>query len=115
MFSGRTHITTMPATLTPQALVAKWRKAALKERAASKEHFLDLYRLLAHPTPADVDAKGTRFTFEYGAAELGGGNGFADVFKWPAHPSAGSGPGPTDDEILARLLALNRTRAGGAS
>ena len=28
-----------------------------------------------------VDAEGTSFTFEYGAAKLGGGQGFADVFK----------------------------------
>ena len=71
----------MPAALTPQTFVAKWRKATLKESAAAKEHFLDLCRLLDHPTPADVDAEGTTFTFEYGAAKLGGGQGFADVFK----------------------------------
>ena len=71
----------MPAALTPQSFVAKWRKVALKESAAAKEHFLDLCRLLDHPTPADADAKGTTFTFEYGAAKLGGGQGFADVFK----------------------------------
>lgn len=69
------------ATLTPQAFVAKWRKVTLKERAAAKEHFLDLYDLLGHPTPAAADAEGTHFTFEYGAAKLGGGQGFADVFK----------------------------------
>jgi type II restriction/modification system DNA methylase subunit YeeA len=71
----------MPATLTPQTFVAKWRKVTLKESAAAKEHFLDLCRLLDHPTPADADAEGTTFTFEYGAAKLGGGQGFADVFK----------------------------------
>ena len=71
----------MPTTLTPQTFVAKWRKATLKESAAANEHFLDLCRLLDHPTPADVDAEGTTFTFEYGAAKRGGGQGFADVFK----------------------------------
>jgi type II restriction/modification system DNA methylase subunit YeeA len=71
----------MPPTLTPQAFVAKWRKVTLKESAATKEHFLDLCSLLGHPTPAAVDAEGTHFTFEYGAAKLGGGQGFADVFK----------------------------------
>jgi type II restriction/modification system DNA methylase subunit YeeA len=71
----------MPANVTPQDFVAKWRRAALKESAAAKEHFLDLCRLLDQPTPADVDAEGTSFTFEYGAAKLGGGQGFADVFK----------------------------------
>jgi type II restriction/modification system DNA methylase subunit YeeA len=71
----------MPPALTPQSFVAKWRKVALKESAAAKEHFLDLCRLLDHPTPAGADAEGTTFTFEYGAAKLGGGQGFADVFK----------------------------------
>ena len=74
-------IAAMPAALTPRTFVAKWRKVALKESAAAKEHFIDLCRLLDHPTPADADADGTTFTFEYGAAKLGGGQGFADVFK----------------------------------
>ena len=71
----------MPAALTPQAFVAKWRKTTLKESAAANEHFLDLCQLADHPTPAMADAEGTSFTFEYGAAKLGGGQGFADVFK----------------------------------
>ena len=71
----------MPFTLTPQTFVAKWRKVTLKESAATKEHFLDLCGLVGHPTPAAADAEGTHFTFEYGAAKLGGGQGFADVFK----------------------------------
>ena len=71
----------MPAALTPQTFVAKWRKTTLKESAAAKEHFLDLCQLIDHPTPATVDAEGTSFTFEYGATKLGGGQGFADVFK----------------------------------
>ena len=71
----------MPAALTPQTFVAKWRKTTLKESAAANEHFLDLCQLADHPTPAMADAEGTSFTFEYGAAKLGGGQGFADVFK----------------------------------
>lgn len=124
----------MSVAFTPQAFVAKWRKAALKESAAAREHFLDLCQLIGHPTPAAADSEGTTFTFEYGAAKLGGGQGFTDVFKqrtltnlcnqrptwldlapkkldaavfgaygWPADL--------TDEEILARLLALNLARA----
>ena len=74
-------IAAMPAALTPQTFVAKWRKTTLKESAAAKEHFLDLCQLVDHPTPAMADAEGTSFTFEYGATKLGGGQGFADVFK----------------------------------
>ena len=52
----------MLTTPTSQIFVAKWRKIALKGSAATKEHFLDLCRLLDHPTPAAVDADGTTFT-----------------------------------------------------
>ncbi len=71
----------MSSALTPQAFVAKWRQSALKESAADREHFIDLCRLIGHETPAEADATGANFTFQYGAAKLGGGQGFADVFK----------------------------------
>ncbi len=68
-------------TLPPQEFVDKWRSATLKERSAYQEHFIDLCRLIGHPTPAEVDPTGENFAFEYGAAKTTGGNGFADVFK----------------------------------
>ncbi len=71
----------MTPTLTPQAFVDKWRYMELKERAACQEHFIDLCRLLEHPTPAEADPTGEHFAFEYGAAKQDGGQGFADVFK----------------------------------
>ncbi len=71
----------MPSTLTAQEFVAKWRRAELKERSASQEHFLDLCRLVGHPTPAEADPTGEWFTFEAGVEKAGGGNGFADVWK----------------------------------
>lgn len=71
----------MPTTTTPQAFVAKWRDATLKERAAAQEHFIDLCRLIGHPTPAEDDPTGERFTFEAGADKGGGKQGWADVWK----------------------------------
>ncbi|MCC6454610.1 MAG: class I SAM-dependent DNA methyltransferase [Caldilineaceae bacterium] len=71
----------MPTFLTPQAFVAKWRDTTLKERAAAQEHFIDLCRLVGHPTPAEDDPTGERFTFEAGADKQGGGQGWADVWK----------------------------------
>ena len=71
----------MSSSFTPQDFVAKWRRSELKESAADREHFIDLCRLVGHPTPAEADATGATFTFQYGAARLGGGQGFADVFK----------------------------------
>jgi len=65
----------------------KWSRAALPERAASQEHFLDLCRLLRQPTPAEADASGTEYTFEKAvavtdAASRGskGDRGFVDVW-----------------------------------
>lgn len=61
--------------------IAKWRKVELKERSAAQEHFLDLCRMLGHPTPAEADPTGETFCFEKGAEKHGGGDGFADVWK----------------------------------
>jgi hypothetical protein len=68
--------------------ITKWRRAALSERAASQEHFLDLCRLLGQPTPAEHDATGAEYTFEKnvagmigpGSAGSRGDRGFADVW-----------------------------------
>jgi hypothetical protein len=46
----------MPTTLTPQTFVAKWRPIELHERAMAQEHFIDLCRLLDHPTPTQLSA-----------------------------------------------------------
>jgi hypothetical protein len=59
------------SALTPQEFVNKWHKAELKERSAAQEHFIDLCRMLNHPTPAEADPKGKRFTSEGHATEGG--------------------------------------------
>lgn len=71
----------MRTTLSPQEFVDKWRHATLKERSACQEHFIDLCRLVGHPTPAEKDPKGESFTFEAGATKTSGGQGWADVWK----------------------------------
>lgn len=70
----------MPVIQSPQDFVAKWRDVTLKERSSSQEHFIDLCRLLGHPTPAEHDPTGERFTFERGADKQAGGQGWADVW-----------------------------------
>ncbi len=67
--------------MTPQEFVNKWRNVTLKERAAAQEHFIDLCRLVSHPTPAEDDPTGERFAFEAGADKQQGGKGWADVWK----------------------------------
>jgi restriction-modification enzyme MmeI-like protein len=71
----------MSASITPQQFVAKWRKVTLKERSAAQEHFIDLCRLIGHETPAEADRIGATFAFEAGVSKIGGGQGFADVWK----------------------------------
>lgn len=67
--------------MNPSELVGKWRRADLRERQAAQEHFLDLCRMLGHPTPAEMDPRGERFCFERGAGKTSGGDGWADVWK----------------------------------
>ncbi|MCX6096835.1 MAG: hypothetical protein NT125_09070 [Candidatus Bipolaricaulota bacterium] len=67
--------------ISPQEFVAKWRQSSLKEASAAQEHFIDLCRLIGHPTPAEADPEGTWFCFERGASKISGGEGWADVWK----------------------------------
>lgn len=61
--------------------IAKWRDSVLRERQGSQEHFLDLCRVLGVPTPAEDDPRGDRYCFERGAEKVGGGDGWADVWR----------------------------------
>ncbi len=61
--------------MTPQQFITKWQKAELSERSAFQQHFLDLCELLGQPKPAEVDPKGTWYTFEKGVDKTDGGKG----------------------------------------
>lgn len=67
--------------MTPAEFIAKWERVTLKESSADREHFLDLCSLAGHPTPAEDDPDGARFTFQKGLQRVGGGQGYADVWK----------------------------------
>jgi len=70
----------MPPSLTPQEFVAKWRQVKLKESSAYQQHFIDVCRLVGHPTPSEIDPAGTFFAFQAGAIKTGGEQGFADIW-----------------------------------
>lgn len=70
----------MQPSITSQDFVHKWRNTALKESAAYTAHFEDVCRLVGHPTPTDMDRKGTFFTYQAGLKKIDGGNGYADVW-----------------------------------
>jgi hypothetical protein len=74
-------ITGASAPMTPTTFINKWRRAELSERQSAQEHFLDLCALVGHPSPTQEDPSGEFFAFEKGTNKLGGGKGFADVWK----------------------------------
>jgi hypothetical protein len=41
--------------VTPDDFIRKWKASTLRERAASREHFADLCRLVDHATPTEAD------------------------------------------------------------
>jgi hypothetical protein len=98
-------------TLTPQAFVTRWRKAALKEGAAAVEHVLDLCHLVGRPTPASADSelKKRTLTNLHNARstwlDLAHVKLDAAVFAVYGRPAD-----RTDEETLERLLALNQAR-----
>jgi hypothetical protein len=67
--------------MIPSEFVRKWSDSQLRERQGSQEHFLDLCALLGEPTPATDDPLGERYCFERGAQKIGGGDGWADVWR----------------------------------
>jgi type II restriction/modification system DNA methylase subunit YeeA len=67
--------------MTASDFIKKWQHVELKERSAAQEHFIDLCRLVGHPTPVELDPTGDCFCFERGVSKHGGGEGFADVWK----------------------------------
>lgn len=69
------------APLTPVGFIKKWSKNFQSEKRIAQAHFNDLCRLLNHPTPADDDPGGEHFSFERAATKIGGGRGYADVWK----------------------------------
>jgi type II restriction/modification system DNA methylase subunit YeeA len=68
-------------TVTPSEFAAKWAGSTRTERAAAQEHFIDLCRMLGHPTPNQADPTGEWYAFEKGAEKTEGSDGFADVWK----------------------------------
>jgi type II restriction/modification system DNA methylase subunit YeeA len=79
--------------VTPDQFIAKWKAAALTERSAAQQHFLDLCILLEEPPPAEADPTGEAFTFEKGGTTATGGHGWADVWKKGCFAWEYKGPG----------------------
>jgi type II restriction/modification system DNA methylase subunit YeeA len=63
--------------MTPERFIALWQNNPLTERAGAQGHFDDLCDLLGVDKPRDPD----NYCFERGAGKVGGGEGWADVWK----------------------------------
>lgn len=69
----------MPLDLTSFAV--KWQQTQLTEKSAYQQHFRDLCEALGVPHPTEEDIVGTNYTFEKHVTKVGGGSGFADVWR----------------------------------
>ncbi len=67
--------------MTPQDFIAKWRRSRGQESAGAQEWFIDLCRVVEHPTPAELDPRQEWYTFERAVRESSGRRGRADVYK----------------------------------
>ena len=90
--------------MTPHAFLAKWRNSELKERSASQSHFNDLCALLGVLDPVAADPAGEWFTFEKGATKIGGGEGWADVWRRGCFAWEYKGRHANLDKAFAQLL-----------
>jgi hypothetical protein len=64
-----------------KTFVEKWAQNTQKESSASKEHFVDLCRLLGQKTPNDPGSGPNIYCFEKSLTKVGGSAGFADVWR----------------------------------
>ncbi|UQN08235.1 hypothetical protein [Deinococcus sp. QL22] len=99
--------------MQPQDFAAKWRELApkLSERAAYQEHWHDLCALLGEPRPSS-DLTGEAYAFEKHVKKAGSALVTAHTHLDHAVAAAYGWEWPlTEDEVLARLLALNLERA----
>lgn len=66
--------------LSPRDFVNKWRHVTVNERASAQPHFIDLCALLGQPDPLS-SPDGSLYQFEKPLTKVGGGAGFADVWR----------------------------------
>ncbi|MFC5358043.1 class I SAM-dependent DNA methyltransferase [Azospirillum himalayense] len=68
-------------TISPAQFITKWKASKLTERSGSQTHFNDLCYMLGEAPPSAADQDGSSYCFDRGVNKLGGGKGWADVWK----------------------------------
>lgn len=101
--------------MTPAKFIEKWKSAEnLTEREAAQTHFRDLCVLLGVKVPYEDDPSSADYAFEKGASKVGGGKGWADVWKrdcfgWE-YKRKGSNLDAALDQLKRYALALDNPR-----
>ncbi|MBA4131248.1 MAG: class I SAM-dependent DNA methyltransferase [Hyphomicrobium sp.] len=67
--------------MTPDKFIANWKQSSLNEDQGAKPHFFELCELLDVPKPSGNSLKDHGYGFEVNVDKVGGGIGFADVWK----------------------------------
>ncbi len=67
--------------MTPDKFIANWKQSSLNEDQGAKPHFFELCELLNVPKPSGNSLKDHGYGFEVNVDKVGGGIGFADVWK----------------------------------
>jgi type II restriction/modification system DNA methylase subunit YeeA len=67
--------------VTPDKFIANWKQSSLNEDQGAKPHFFELCELLNVPKPSGNSLKDHGYGFEVNVDKVGGGIGFADVWK----------------------------------
>ena len=87
--------------LTPQDFVSKWKRVTAREKQTYQEHFLDLCRLVGHPTPNEYDGTGDSLRHSKWVSTLPTSASIKPSFAYSWNPDL------SDEEILEKLPALN--------
>ena len=85
--------------MTPEAFISTWKNKELNERQGAQAWFLDLCDMLGVDKPLDPE----NYCFERGAKKLGGGDGWADVWKRACFGWENKKPGRNLDGALIQL------------
>ncbi|MFC5309684.1 DNA methyltransferase [Azospirillum picis] len=90
-------------TLSPADFIHRWKASTLSERSASQTHFNQLCHMLGEQAPAEADHEGASYCFDKGVRKVGGGKGWADVWKRSHFGWEYKSKGKDLDEALVQL------------
>lgn len=67
--------------MTPDEFIKNWKDSTANEKSGAQTHFNQLCELLVVPKPSGTSLKDQGFGFEQNVEKIGGGTGYADVWK----------------------------------